>query len=272
MECRLMPQGLVMDRFETNVGIHYFLSHLHKDHMSYIRSFKGLIYTSAFTAQFLGPGKQFPTTAQLVIVPEHRWTPFPAGEVAAIPSGHCAGAVMWAFRTTQGSYLYTGDWKEYPELYQSPILKTLRGHLDLCLWDNTLTDFALPPEVTPAEIHAWFRKHPQGVVESRSLGLETLRGVSFQAVGPHRTEMRTVHTQGYPLRAQVDTTSYPVLRLSATWYIHNMPTHSKNTTRMFFRTHASWKETQRLLHYLKPTVSYGCSGNENRIAPKKKKA
>lgn len=259
MECRLVsgPNGMIrLDRFDGSSDDVVFLSHLHSDHTAGLRSFTGVVYTTEFNAQFIE------CKGDVIPAKWNTWFRIPKGWAAAVPSGHCKGAAMWALKFDHGHrLLYSGDWKWYPGITQNPVLQQLRG-LDLFLSDETLIHTQVTKDVRPFDIEQWFKRHPGGVVENRTLGLETLQGIAFTPIGPHRPEVKAAHRgRGkYPMvaRARPDV---PVLRLSATWYVRHMPAEEGRISRKFFRTHANRDEHDRLVAFLKPKQITECSGN-----------
>ncbi|CAG9790567.1 unnamed protein product [Diatraea saccharalis] len=122
--------GIAVDNFESFDKRAYFLSHCHRDHTQglsdtrlkrHLDENKVYIYTSEVSAAIIA------TTADFAFVKDNVIT-LPLGtetiklnetdyhkecyvQVTTIPAGHCFGSIMFLFRTTHKTVLFTGDFR-----------------------------------------------------------------------------------------------------------------------------------------------------------------
>ena len=133
MECPLPGSNIYVDWFSPRRGT-FILTHMHSDHLRGLSGSRwrtGFIHTSHINARLLirralcAPG---------VIRAHNLEEPFTIEDGGAgytgvfVDSGHCPGSVMVVVQGMPGGpIVHTGDLRVHDELFQSPILKEIRG-------------------------------------------------------------------------------------------------------------------------------------------------
>mmetsp|Transcript_25863 Transcript_25863/g.43973 ORF Transcript_25863/g.43973 Transcript_25863/m.43973 type:complete len:868 (+) Transcript_25863:41-2644(+) len=133
---------------------HYFLTHFHADHYDGLnKSFDaGIIYCSEITANLL-QYKYGIRPDSVSILPLEKEVDVYGIKVTALDANHCPGAVMLLFKTPEGVYLFTGDFRYSPEMCNyaalQPFMCGPSTALDAVYLDNT---FGTPQAAFPSQL------------------------------------------------------------------------------------------------------------------------
>jgi len=168
----LAEWGLVIDNFHTQnmpKGVHYFLTHLHLDHMSGLSMSwnKAPMHVSESTWKLMEKryGTESPVVLHATVWEPYEWNNLTIMgqeiEVVCIPAHHCAGSVMWIFKLpTSSTVVFTGDYRLHPNILEWEGWKNLRP-VSLLLYDSSLNDprIAVPTtQQSLSAIHNIYRK------------------------------------------------------------------------------------------------------------------
>lgn len=158
--------GVVIDNFHARAapkGCHFFLTHLHEDHMSGLHAkwTAAPLHVSEATMLLMREryGRDAPVCAHANVWEVMEWNTLQIlgrdVEAMCVPAHHCTGSVMWIFRFPTGArVVFTGDFRATEELMRWRGWADLRP-VSLLFYDSSLAhDPQLQVPTVPESVEA----------------------------------------------------------------------------------------------------------------------
>ena len=288
----LLDHKILVDYFHVphlskHLQLSFFLSHVHSDHLQGLGPTwkRGPLYCSKRSSELLMAkfGPSATVNHHVHPLPEFTWIPLNGFKVALLPANHCQGSSMFLIDLTHTVILHTGDyifntnylkWKLWPKKVNWLMLDTTYHNPNWILptyEDSIHTLEAVVRTLTgPIRIHI----HTLGVESflldwasryHRPLHVDIHEPMLREAIGNNASETGALIT--ITDRTREKHKGVTVIRPCCQWFLlHKIQKPFVYDTitglhRVWFTQHASYKQNQKLIQFLKPDVISSCVVN-----------